>query len=52
MYRVINAEAGQTFDVLVDDFNKDGVLEFMATEFRTDLGVGQVTVYFFPEDFR
>ncbi|KAG7170000.1 hypothetical protein Hamer_G012220 [Homarus americanus] len=50
--RVINEKAGQVFDVLVDDFNRDGVLEFCATEFRTDLGVGQVTVYFFPDDFR
>ncbi|KAK7021374.1 hypothetical protein SK128_009730 [Halocaridina rubra] len=50
--RVITPNAGQVFDVLVGDFNEDGVLEFLATEFRTDLGVGQVTVYQFPEDFR
>lgn len=40
------------FDVLVDDFNRDGELEFIATEYLTDLGVGQVTVYMFPTDFR
>lgn len=51
-YRVIAPESGQTFDVLIDDFNRDGVQELMATEYRNDLGVGQVTVYFFPEDFR
>ncbi|XP_045603920.1 uncharacterized protein [Procambarus clarkii] len=50
--RVINENAGQVFDVLVDDFNRDGTLEFIATEYRTDLGVGQVTLYQFPEDFR
>jgi len=38
--------------VLVDDFNRDGVVEFVATEYRTDTGVGQVTVYQFPPDFR
>ncbi|TOF83463.1 hypothetical protein CGJ15_26180, partial [Vibrio parahaemolyticus] len=50
--RVINADAGQVFDVLVDDFNRDGTLEFIASEYKTDLGVGQVTLYQFPEDFR
>ncbi|XP_042881107.1 uncharacterized protein LOC122258899 [Penaeus japonicus] len=50
--RVINENAGQTFDVLVDDFNRDGELEFLATEFSNDRGIGQVTVYQFPEDFR
>ncbi|KAG0723724.1 hypothetical protein GWK47_042067 [Chionoecetes opilio] len=50
--RVINAEAGQVFDVLVGDFNSDGQVEFMASEYSTDLKEGQVTVYFFPEDFR
>ncbi|XP_050739302.1 uncharacterized protein LOC127009867 [Eriocheir sinensis] len=52
MSRVINQNAGQVFDVLVDDFNRDGVMEFMATEYQTDVGVGQATVYFFPDDFR
>ncbi|KAK3863385.1 hypothetical protein Pcinc_030835 [Petrolisthes cinctipes] len=50
--RIINPEAGQVFDVLVDDFNRDGELEFIATEYLTDLGVGQVSVYMFPTDFR
>ncbi|KAK8385139.1 hypothetical protein O3P69_012143 [Scylla paramamosain] len=50
--RVINEHAGQVFDVLVDDFNRDGTLEFLATEYRKDLGVGQATIYLFPEDFR
>lgn len=49
---MINENAGQTFDVLVDDFNRDGELEFLATEFSNDRGIGQVTVYQFPEDFR
>ncbi|KAA0195808.1 hypothetical protein HAZT_HAZT000173 [Hyalella azteca] len=51
-YRVINPTAGQTFDVLIDDFNRDGTLEIMSTEYKTDVGLGQVTVYFFPADFR
>ncbi|KAK7021375.1 hypothetical protein SK128_009731, partial [Halocaridina rubra] len=50
--RIINPDAGQVFDVLVGDFNQDGVLEFMATEYKTDTGVGQVTIYQFPYDFR
>ncbi|XP_066980095.1 uncharacterized protein [Macrobrachium rosenbergii] len=51
-YRVINENAGQVFDVLVGDFNEDGVQEFIATEYKKDTGLGQVTVYQFPEDFR
>lgn len=52
MSRVITEDCGQVFDVLVDDFNRDGVVEFLATEFDNDLGVGRVSVYFFPDDFR
>ncbi|XP_050739301.1 uncharacterized protein LOC127009866 [Eriocheir sinensis] len=50
--RLISEDCGQVFDVLVDDFNRDGVLEFLATEFNKDTGIGQVTMYFFPDDFR
>lgn len=49
--RIINSDV-QPFDVLVEDFNRDGVLEFLVTEFRNDLGIGHVSVYQFPEDFR
>jgi hypothetical protein len=51
-YRVINADAGQTFDTVIDDYNRDGILEILSTEYKTDIGEGQVTVYFFPPDFR
>ncbi|XP_068219643.1 uncharacterized protein [Palaemon carinicauda] len=51
-YRVINDHAGQVFDVLVGDFNVDGVQEFLATVYDKELGVGHVSIYQFPEDFR
>ncbi|KAF2358546.1 hypothetical protein FHG87_010703, partial [Trinorchestia longiramus] len=34
-YRVINPDAGQTFDTVIDDYNRDGTLEILSTEYKT-----------------
>lgn len=50
--RVIDPAAGQVFDVIVYDFNQDGVIELACTSFHEDLGYGEVYVYKVPEDFK
>ncbi|KAK2719994.1 hypothetical protein QYM36_004038, partial [Artemia franciscana] len=48
---IIDDTCGQVFDVYVDDFNRDGKIEFLATAYNTSIKVGSVYVYEIPDSF-
>ncbi|XP_046652459.1 uncharacterized protein LOC124343240 [Daphnia pulicaria] len=50
--RVIDDTVGQTFDLLLEDFDNDGRIDFLLTSFDDRIGVksGSVYIYEIPDD--
>ena len=50
--RVIDDTVGQTFDLLLEDFDNDGRVDFLLTSFDDTAGVksGSVYIYLIPDD--
>lgn len=50
--RVIDDTVGQTFDLLLEDFDNDGRIDFLLTSFDDSFGVksGSVYIYEIPDD--
>lgn len=50
--RVIDDTVGQTFDLLLEDFDNDGRIDFLLTSFDDTIGVksGSVYIYEIPDD--
>lgn len=50
--RVIDDTVGQTFDLLLEDFDNDGRIDFLLTSFDDSIGVksGSVYIYEIPDD--
>lgn len=51
-WRVIDSEVGQTFDLLLEDFDNDGRVDMLLTAFDDRIGVkeGKVYIYTIPDD--
>jgi hypothetical protein len=50
--RIIDDTVGQTFDMLLEDFDNDGRIDFLLTSFDDRIGVksGSVYIYEIPDD--
>ena len=50
--RVIDDTVGQTFDLLLEDFDNDGRVDFLLTSFDDSVSVksGSVYIYEIPDD--
>lgn len=50
--RVIDDTVGQTFDLLLEDFDEDGRIDFLLTSYDDTVGVrsGSVYIYLIPDD--
>lgn len=50
--RIIDDTVGQTFDLLLEDFDNDGRIDFLLTSFDDSVGVksGSVYIYEIPDD--
>lgn len=50
--RIIDDTVGQTFDLLLEDFDNDGRIDFLLTSFDDSVGVksGNVYIYEIPDD--
>lgn len=50
--RVIDDTVGQTFDLLLEDFDEDGRIDFLLTSYDDTIGVrsGSVYIYLIPDD--
>ena len=50
--RIIDDSVGQTFDLLLEDFDNDGNIDFLLTSFDDRFGVksGSVYIYEIPND--